>query len=496
MEINPERCLTTLSKSEHSKEEHRVANLLAHILKEAPALDPSSGLCVDILSSLLYKFRILMLTRSDMSAHRLPGTTLRGYGDFLDSAVAFANSIWSVEEQARFTHCIPERASDDHFNGPIAQCREEFKRVRGPEHTAFQESIILVFRLLADVCANIKCDHKTALKLERKPGTTKWPHSPSKFIPQGPSVAVAAFSAWARSAGHVTPLFLLSELAFICPSIRSAMIEDAALLGLVEELFLRHVAWLQRTTHSATSMDKNYHLLCITHDIDMHLSLFIGDWFRDRIATPDFVRSNIQTLSSLYHALAAYRPLLDKLSFYRGEEHDAYAHAFGFAALDIKNALSEISQPLPSYPILESALHSSPQLPVNVYMLIPRVNFIRGRPECAGGSCTRTGEQTKANLSMCSQCQTIRYCSKECQQSDWRNHKLACKMLKAFLPIALTYGNGNLSKAETVRQVLDDYRQTGMQSKDLLFLGQYLEKHDQKYRRSLPRYPQGPDSSS
>ena len=35
--------------------------------------------------------------------------------------------------------------------------------------------------------------------------------------------------------------------------------------------------------------------------------------------------------------------------------------------------------------------------------------------------------RNKTRLSLCSQCESVRYCSKACQKADWENHRLECK---------------------------------------------------------------------
>lgn len=35
--------------------------------------------------------------------------------------------------------------------------------------------------------------------------------------------------------------------------------------------------------------------------------------------------------------------------------------------------------------------------------------------------------RNKTRLSLCSQCESVRYCSKACQKADWENHRLDCK---------------------------------------------------------------------
>jgi len=45
--------------------------------------------------------------------------------------------------------------------------------------------------------------------------------------------------------------------------------------------------------------------------------------------------------------------------------------------------------------------------------------------------CEKDQEELSSRLSWCSRCHAVRYCSKECQEKDWKNyHKKECKHLK------------------------------------------------------------------
>lgn len=46
------------------------------------------------------------------------------------------------------------------------------------------------------------------------------------------------------------------------------------------------------------------------------------------------------------------------------------------------------------------------------------------QPSCA--SCTKTDSDTGVQLKCCAKCQTTRYCSRECQKTDWKTHKKVC----------------------------------------------------------------------
>jgi hypothetical protein len=47
--------------------------------------------------------------------------------------------------------------------------------------------------------------------------------------------------------------------------------------------------------------------------------------------------------------------------------------------------------------------------------------------------CTRCGESGATGMLRCSKCKSVRYCSRECQRSDWKQHKLRCKKLSKAL---------------------------------------------------------------
>jgi ankyrin repeat protein len=47
--------------------------------------------------------------------------------------------------------------------------------------------------------------------------------------------------------------------------------------------------------------------------------------------------------------------------------------------------------------------------------------------------CARCGAPGATGMRRCSKCKSVRYCSRECQQSDWKQHKLQCKKVSKKL---------------------------------------------------------------
>jgi hypothetical protein len=49
------------------------------------------------------------------------------------------------------------------------------------------------------------------------------------------------------------------------------------------------------------------------------------------------------------------------------------------------------------------------------------------KAECvARAGCAAAGCASEEASSVCSRCQAVRYCSRECQRTDWKAHKPAC----------------------------------------------------------------------
>ena len=46
------------------------------------------------------------------------------------------------------------------------------------------------------------------------------------------------------------------------------------------------------------------------------------------------------------------------------------------------------------------------------------------------GFCKKTNKSV--NLKFCNQCRYTKYCDKQCQKSDWKNHKETCLDIKRF----------------------------------------------------------------
>ncbi|KAI0073818.1 hypothetical protein K474DRAFT_1666174 [Panus rudis PR-1116 ss-1] len=67
-----------------------------------------------------------------------------------------------------------------------------------------------------------------------------------------------------------------------------------------------------------------------------------------------------------------------------------------------------------------------PPLPSPPGPKLPEDTFPRA---ASCGYCKRE-ETANANLSRCSKCKLIRYCSPNCQRGDWGRHKRVCKIVK------------------------------------------------------------------
>jgi hypothetical protein len=49
------------------------------------------------------------------------------------------------------------------------------------------------------------------------------------------------------------------------------------------------------------------------------------------------------------------------------------------------------------------------------------------KAECvARAGCASAGCASEQASSMCGRCEAVRYCSRECQRTDWKAHKAAC----------------------------------------------------------------------
>ena len=47
-------------------------------------------------------------------------------------------------------------------------------------------------------------------------------------------------------------------------------------------------------------------------------------------------------------------------------------------------------------------------------------------PKCHNPVCCAPQEVVADRLSLCGRCQSVAYCSVECQRADWRTHKRVC----------------------------------------------------------------------
>ena len=61
------------------------------------------------------------------------------------------------------------------------------------------------------------------------------------------------------------------------------------------------------------------------------------------------------------------------------------------------------------------------------------------KPECvARAGCAKAGCTSEEASSVCARCQTVRYCSRECQRADWKAHKPVCAAGQRVAPTAIT----------------------------------------------------------
>ena len=53
------------------------------------------------------------------------------------------------------------------------------------------------------------------------------------------------------------------------------------------------------------------------------------------------------------------------------------------------------------------------------------------KAECVARSGCAAGCASEEASSVCSRCQAVRYCSRECQRTDWKAHKPVCEAAQA-----------------------------------------------------------------
>jgi hypothetical protein len=61
-------------------------------------------------------------------------------------------------------------------------------------------------------------------------------------------------------------------------------------------------------------------------------------------------------------------------------------------------------------------------------------NFLQQR-HLGEAFCARCGKPYATGMLRCSKCKSVRYCSRECQRSDWKQHKLRCKEVSKELAV-------------------------------------------------------------
>ena len=74
-----------------------------------------------------------------------------------------------------------------------------------------------------------------------------------------------------------------------------------------------------------------------------------------------------------------------------------------------------------AYPVMCRILGASNTITLHAKLTIDNLITVR----CSSPSCMAVLD-LKQYKSMCSACKRVRYCTRECQRSDWKRHKPVC----------------------------------------------------------------------
>jgi hypothetical protein len=84
------------------------------------------------------------------------------------------------------------------------------------------------------------------------------------------------------------------------------------------------------------------------------------------------------------------------------------------------------------------------------------------------------GEAEGLKLSFCSSCRSVSYCSRECQKTDWKAHKVICKGLNVGDAKQIVHPD-HLSQAKGVKELAKDLLSECDNPRVRRFFDQFLE---------------------
>ncbi|RUS25644.1 hypothetical protein BC938DRAFT_471847 [Jimgerdemannia flammicorona] len=87
----------------------------------------------------------------------------------------------------------------------------------------------------------------------------------------------------------------------------------------------------------------------------------------------------------------------------------------------------------------------------------PRVLAAAIKNTMACAACKRSSAEGGGGLQLCSGCNSVLYCSKECQRADWKTHKLACRK-KEEVVIRLSSGGTLVPRTEFYSMMHEDWQ--------------------------------------
>ncbi|EJD44972.1 hypothetical protein AURDEDRAFT_165843 [Auricularia subglabra TFB-10046 SS5] len=271
-----------------------------------------------------------------------------------------------------------------------------------------------------------------------------WPTALQQLLPYGAQESVVAYVLWCHTLIDPQPFVFLYKLLEIArPTVLPHLLDNAQRQLLVEDL----LRMLRCTSPRATPAPKD------------KFQIMAGDWLRD----PRQALVAVVFLTMVDGGPGA--ELDDIILFYAGFERavlDGLLEVADAGIIDDGDTLhtltsmastlhaflglpdSELHPAVAAYRAKVSPLDSEPTREQQ-YTPGQFVGLVLGqyvtRRACAGPGCAQTaistGPDDPGKLRACSRCHFIRYCSRGCQQADWRgaadgervSHKALCPIL-------------------------------------------------------------------
>ncbi|KAJ7291156.1 hypothetical protein C8J57DRAFT_1271533 [Mycena rebaudengoi] len=392
-----------------------------------------SPLCAFIVSSLLNDMGSIPLLADPTMRKaflRILRTTHRDFLDVLMRVIAIPKTSAQLETfQNRLSRC---RCASGQLRLPLNMPPHSHPSI---SKSSFDILIVTIFKFLAGIFQRgFKPRQAVRAQISLsggEPTPRKWPSDTVELFPNGEEAAVMAFASWYHLTKAIEIIEFLHDILDHSPSLRVPVTNCEPLwVALVDQLgcAVEQFHAQPLTSESAFSLDSGTPQFAI-----YSIAQFVGR-FDQSVVASSLIKSHSK---NIYHLLL--KPFL-RVQNISNQESDHLVLFTGHLAGAIGNVV--VDSPL--HPALRSHLFgtfSQADLKKSNWDVIAAANIISyvldpinslRATRCCNTLCAVTRASGAIKLLNCSGCNTMSYCSKDCQRSAWKSHKVFCKDLTSL----------------------------------------------------------------